>query len=301
MADADDQMVECNRRMGIPLPLLRSAPPSVLRECLEATAHETLVEAAQARRMLAAEEMPRVYDFIDHGSPSRRSLLTGIVGVDEFLDSFLVLDNIDSRALLDGGRSLRSVVESIRCMGGMERAAMEIPWLRKCLPLVRNLDWSRLARQLIFVRRASAQEAASAPCAGQGMYVEEGQHRAIAAAWNLTGGSSRGCGAPSRYDVLRPLDSTQPTTITYLRGVNREGAEHGHPFWDVASRPPRLALLNPWSCGCALLACLLARSLLRRRRRRQRREDQGIRRERVRGLRAKETFLLGLRRRWLSS
>lgn len=290
--------------MGVPLQHLRSASASILQECLDATAHEKFVEATEARRMLATEEMPRVFDFIDHGCPSRRSLLVGAVGIDEFLDSFLVLDNIDSRALLGYGRSLRSVVESIRCMGGMEQAAMGIPWLAKCLPLANDLDWNRLASQLIFVRRASAEEAATAPCAGQGLYVEEGQHRAIAAAWNLTGGSSRKCGAHGDQDSVQP-SSTQPTTISYLRGVNREGAEHGHPFWDVASKPSRLTLLNPWSCGCALFACLLARWLLQRRLRRRRREDQLMRKEALKGLREKnketEAFIVGLHRRWLSA
>ena len=253
-------IVNVNRRTGVPASMLRAEPDHVLHELLDTTLHETFVEASEARPLLDPDEMPRVFDFIDNGCPEKRSLLVGSVGTDELIDCFLVLDNPDSRELVSNGRSLRSVMETIRGMGGLERAASEIPWLQKCLPLARHLDWTRLATdRMMFVRRASAEEAASSLCQGQGAYIEEGQHRAIAAAWNLTGGSAGGSAlghhAPSGGEQL----------IRYLRGVNRLGYERGPEFWDVGMRHAPFSTLQ--GAG-ALAVCGVLRWLCKSRKRR---------------------------------
>ena len=305
MPSHSDLITEVNRRTGVPERALATEPLSTLLEHLESTKHERLVEADEAVALLEDDEMPRVFDFILNGISSRRSLLVGSVSTDEFIDSFLVLDNDSSRSLIVHGRSLRDVVETIRGMGGLERAAASVPWLEKCLPLARNLDWRRLATRLIFVRRASAEEAASSYCPGQGAYIEEGQHRAIAAAWILMGGSA-GHAAGSSGERL--MNNSHPASISYLRGVNRQGAERGHEFWDVGAtsfvNSPLSAWLSRFStlhCACALLACAALRWLLRepRRRRQSRTRHEHERRSRAQRNRETEVFLMGLHKRWL--
>ena len=258
----DQLIIEVNRRTGVPASILRDEPESALTELLATTQHESLVEASEARPLLDPGEMPRVFDFIDNGCPEKRSLLVGSVGSDEFIDSFLVLDNPDSRVLVSNGRSLRSVIETIRQMGGLESAASQVPWLQKCLPLARHLDWTRLSTDsMMFVRRASAEEAASSLCKGQGTYIEEGQHRAIAAAWNLTGGSA---GTSAQQHVPRGGEQL----ISYLRGVNRLGHERGPDFWDVGMRRAPFSTLQ---CAGALVVCGVLRWMFKSRRRRSRR------------------------------
>ena len=250
-------MLEANLRTGRPVEELRAESISTLTELIEETSHEKLIEAASARSMLEPDEMQRVRDFVDDGLPSRRSLLSGFVDTDQFLDSFLLLDNSESQELITRGRSLRDVILRIRQLGGLDAAADRIPWLQRAVPLARSLDFDRLQRRRIFVRRAASWEAATSWCQGQGLYIEEGQHRAIAIAWNLTSGSHG-----------EATDGAAVHRIHYLRGVNRLGHESGHAFWAVT------AWQGPWSqprpCFSTaqlvggMVVCLLARYALAR-------------------------------------
>ena len=288
-----EQIVEMNRRTGIPIDVLHNEPSSAIVDFLiDSSAHERLIEAEEAAGLLEADEMPRVLTFIN-ADETRRSLLVGSVSSDEFVESFLVYDDPVSHPLLANGRSLRGVVETIREMGGLERAAALVPWLQKAVPLAQTIDFDRLTRRLIFVRRAAAEEAESSFCPGQGMYIEEGQHRAIAAAWNLTGGSA---GRSATYD------RTQPATIWYLRGVNLQGQERGHGFWDVGSPVARLLTrCSTVHCVCALIVCGVVRWMVQRP---QRRRQELVRRRRelkdkIKRNQEQEVFLMGLHKRWL--
>ena len=168
---------------------------------------ERLVEEEEARAHLDPDEHPRVFEFVA-GSPARRTLLVGTVLGTDFVDSFLV----GGADFIRGGRSLRDVINRIQIMGGMEAAAAQEPWLQSALQLSRSLDFSRLKRRLMFVRHATSEECPTGRC----KYVEEGQHRAIAAAW-----------------LMSQRNWTHNTSIAYLRGVNRQGCAWGDGFWAV--------------------------------------------------------------------
>ena len=100
--------------------------------------------------------------------------MSGTVPAHVFLDYFLV--GVPTE-LISEGRNMRRVVGRIKRMGGMEAAAARVPWLEPAVKLSRELDFERLARNLMFVRRTTDEEAASCPDARRGLYVEEGQHR----------------------------------------------------------------------------------------------------------------------------
>jgi hypothetical protein len=221
---------------------------------------ETAVGRSEARALLDRNEVVRVLDFVD-GSDAKRELFIGSVEPNEFLGSFLLLANEETALLIQNGRSLQSVVDKIREMGGLARVSREkVPWLRKAVPLAAALDFELLAQRRMFVREATAEEAATSRCQGQGTLLEEGQHRAIAAAWNITGGDS----GAARLESPGVRGRAYPG-IPYLRGVNLQGAQSGPEFWDVGSTS-RLRLVVPrcsaGDCALALLLCGAARCAL---------------------------------------
>lgn len=236
-SDSERQLLihDCNVRTGITVASLRSETMERLRSLVNVTRSEQQVEEEEARSFLDPNEEPRVFRFVA-GPSSRRSLLVGTVGSREFVDSFLV----GGAEFIRGGRSLREVVSHIRQTGGMEAAATQEPWLEPASRLSAAFDFDRLARQLIFVRRATDSEAASCP-GGRGTYIEEGQHRAIVAAWEIT----------QRNQTHQ--------SVAYLRGVNRQGHVWGDDFWAV-ELPLRSRLAGAAAAACALLA---VRSLAR--------------------------------------
>ena len=244
--ERDTLIYDLNVRTGYPVVLLdRINRISELRKLLDTTRREHVVGADEACSLLSRDEVQRVYDFVRWGSPSRRALLIGTVSSAEFLDSFLVGERTE---LIEDGRSLLRVVARIRGMGGIEAAAARVAWLRPAVNLSREIDFDRLERELMFVRRATDEEASPA---GHGTYIEEGQHRAIAAAW-----------------VLSQQRRTEQS-ITYLRGVNREGHVWGDAFWDVG--PSRTeGATGALLCASAVFCCL-------RPFRRSRRAPRGLR------------------------
>eukprot|EP00966_Prymnesium_polylepis_P312088 7211064-Prymnesium_polylepis.1 len=198
-ADSERAALEedCNVRTGIPLWLLRRhASMDDLRRLLDTTRTEHQVEAEEASSLLSRDEESRVYDFVLRGSPSRRSLLIGTVPAARFLDTFLVGHVTE---LVANGRSLRRVVQRIKELGGLDEAAARVPWLSAAVRLTHEFDFGRLARELPFVRRATDEEADGAL---DGVFIEEGQHRAIAAAWIM-----------SQHN-----DTAGTTSVGYLRG-----------------------------------------------------------------------------------
>ena len=227
---------------------------------------EIAVEAGDAHSLLEPDEIARVYAFVD-GSPTKRSLLKGSVDGDTFLDTFLVLDNEETHELIRDGRNLRAVVQVIRNLGGLTSAARRIPWLQKVVRLADALDFDRLSKRLIFVRAATAEEAQSSrPRAGSSfIYIEEGQHRAIAAALNLLQNSTH-----SVHSALSATTSGRMQSLSYLRGVNLLGHASGDAFWDVADRRPSFSTPG---CACALLLLWLQRRCWRARRHLRRRQS----------------------------
>ena len=209
-------------RTGLSAADLQEHTLEQLQQLLDRSRHELVVEEDEAAMLLDPNEMPRVRDFLA-GEETARTLLDGLVPVHMFLDCFLLWSGDANRALLRNGRNLRGVVETIRLDGGLGAAARRVPWLSSAVDIADHfsLDWLR--RRRIFVRHAMPHEALSAAstCArmSQPIYIEEGQHRAIAAAWTLTRG---GTAEPSAGQG-----------IAYLRGVNRRGAPGGDAFWQV--------------------------------------------------------------------
>ena len=234
-SERDALVLDLNVRTGVPVPSLQRVDETdTLRAMLDETRRERVVDAEEARSVLDPGEQRRVFEFVLQGSPARRTLLVGSVPSDTFLDTFLV--GVPTE-LIDDGRSMRRVVGRIRRMGGLEAAAARVPWLQPALPLASTLDFGRLSRERMFVRWATDEEASSCPD-GRGTYVEEGQHRAIAAAWILT---------------HEPNRSSQ-RTVPYLRGVNRQGQVWGARFWDVGPRYGDI-VVGAALCACAILFC----------------------------------------------
>jgi hypothetical protein len=232
-----------------------SLTDDALREALSSTAAEHVVGEAEALALLEPDEQRRVREFIIVGSPDRRSLLVGTVSASEFLGTFMLISPASrsyvgtvTSGLTANGRSLRDVVETIRALGGLESASCAVPWLRPSVALARTLDFERLATRLIFVRRADEEEAASSSCAGVGTAIEEGNHRAIAAAWLLSQGNA-----------------SAPQRLAFLRGVNLQGVVSGPAFWAVEAQvgPEQKARLGCLGGAASLLACCAARRGLR--------------------------------------
>lgn len=254
-------ITDLNLRIGIPEPDLARAPTHALQSLMDATRSDHLLEADAARGFLEADESPRVAAFIA-GKPGKRALLVGTASAERFLD-FLLYAAPPTAELIAGGRSLRAVVKSIREMGGMDTAATRVPWLESAATLARQLSWPRLASRLIFVRTACAEElgpparpsgaehddgraaAQRWVAATTAITIEEGQHRAIAAAWLLTRNGSA-------------LDAPRGPDVAYLRGVNRLGYACGERFWEVHASHAEGAA----SCALALaLGGLLWRAM----------------------------------------
>ena len=172
--------------------------------------------------------------------------------------------------------------------GGLAASARQSPWLSSAVGLADYFTLDRWSRKRIFVRHATPQEGLSvaSTCTHEShaVYIEEGQHRAIAAAWRLTNGgteepkaqvdlregsmpcskpaaaarvialaaASRMC-SPRPLLILcgRPLVCAQQR-IAYIRGVNLLGAPGGEGFWQVhggkAAAPACDAEWRPWAC-----------------------------------------------------
>ena len=253
-AERSQLLTDLNVRSGIPEAELAQAPAGLLHKLLDTLRDDHEVDAAEARLFLEPDESHRVDEFIG-GSARKRALLVGSVTVARFLDEFVIYSADDTATLVQHGRSVRQVVHTIDAMGGLEAAAARVPWLLAAVPLVRQMDWRRLASRLIFVRHACADEVASCPSLSglgpvarmlsPGMSIEEGQHRAIAAAWLLT----RNATEPS--PIAPPL--------AYLRGVNRLGHACGEQFWDVSASRAEGPVC------CALVLSLVWVGLRRRR------------------------------------
>lgn len=218
---------------------------------------ERPIDADAALALLAPDEKARVRDFV-LGAPEDRELLSGSAPIHTFLDCFVCWSGDSNRALLAEGRSLRQVVSVIRRLGGMQAAALRVPWLLSAVSLSEALSFARLARGArIFARHATAAEAvsltfaAASPCEESARYsIEEGQHRAIAAAWVLTGGGES------------EPNASLPRRVPYLRGVNlRKGAVEGGDFWRLG--PAGSAALGGSGvmlpCAGLLLATCLCR------------------------------------------
>lgn len=183
-----------------------------LNSILDSTRHEQEVNAHTALALIGKDEPLRLRLFIA-ASEEKRSLLVGVHSAQQFLSHFVFLENEETALLTKNGRCLDKVVATIQNdFGTLQAAAKSVPWLEKAVQLVNTLDFEMLANSnLLFVRRASAEEAKS--CENQvGLCIEEGQHRAIAAAWLFASGRVKG------------------QSIRYLRGVNRDD---GYTFWRV--------------------------------------------------------------------
>lgn len=256
-AERPQMLSDLSTRCGIPEAELAQASPHLLEKLLDAHRDEHEVDAAEARAFLEPDESHRIDEFIG-GSDRKRALLVGTVTVARFLDEFVIYDADDTAALVRHGRSVRQVLHTINAMGGLEAASAAVPWLRAALPLAREMDWRRLASRLIFVRHACAEEVSSCPSLSglgpvarmlsPGMSIEEGQHRAIAAAWLLTRNAS--------------VDAPLAPPLAYLRGVNRLGHVCGERFWDVS--PSRAERAEGPVC-CALVLGLVWVGMPRRR------------------------------------
>ena len=210
---------DCQKRLGLPVKSLEAFTLVELQKLHNR--HEILIEAEAARQMIDPREAPRVLEFIA-SAPTVRSLLDGRASAAAFVECFVVWSG--ASGLLRHGRTLKHVVERIADLGGMAAAAEAVPWLQQAVPLSKNFSFAQMEAHRIFVRHASTTEALSAPasCSStQRMYIEEGQHRAIAAAWVLTSDGS---------DSAFQRPHHRERSITYLRGVNRRGAEAGDPF-----------------------------------------------------------------------
>ena len=219
---------ECSRRLGYSVADLQAGSLEQLRSMLDHTRHELLIDEGTARSLLDPMEMPRVRDFFA-GEESARSILDGSVTAPVFFDCFLIWSGDENRELIRNGRSLRNTVETIKLAGGLAAAAATVPWLASALRISEHASLlEMLQRRRIFVRHAVPHEALSASptCvnASRPVYIEEGQHRAIAAAWVL----SRGGTQEPRPEQL----------IAYVRGVNRRGQPAGEGFWRVHGRHP---------------------------------------------------------------
>ena len=210
---------ECNRRFGVPRAELDGLELAALQRLLSLASHESVIEAEEAHSMVDPLEVPRVHDFLSR-SPDERTLLDGRVPASTFVACFLVWSGETNVELLANGRSLQNVVDTISQFGGMDAAADRVPWLKAAVPLARDLSFELLEVRRMFVRHATRIESISVddscPSNSNRYLIEEGQHRAIAAAWTLTQGGSR---PPSNREV------------PYLRGVNRGGVAHGVGFW----------------------------------------------------------------------
>lgn len=243
---------ECQRRTGLPSSLLEASTLRELQEMRAESSHELLIDENDAKAMLDPEEAPRVHEFVSAAQESR-SLLAGLVSASTFVECFVIWSGVKNHQLLQRGRSLHQVVETIQAYGGMAAAAAETPWLEAAVPLAERFSFERIERERIFVRHASAGEAlsTSATCHGRVYYIEEGQHRAIAAAWTLLMSNSS--------DVLRDQ------SIAYVRGVNRKGAAEGTGFWrlhgtDASGNSTRYPTAELCSGGaCLLLTWRVAR------------------------------------------
>ena len=260
---------ELSVRTGFAAAQLRVGTLEELQRLLDRSRHELVINASQARKLLDPYETQRVHEFVA-GENSARTLLDGAVPLRTFLDCFILWSGERNQELVRSGRSLRSVVETIRLEGGLEAAAARSPWLSTAIGLADDFSLERWQRQRMFVRHAIPHEALSveATCthARQPIYIEEGQHRAIAAAWVLTRGGKE--------------EPNAQQFIAYIRGVNRRGSRGGDTFWQVhsaaltlmpdaewrpwhlvADRFPKAELLS--GAVCALLAYHAARRCLR--------------------------------------
>ena len=212
---------QCARRTGSDPSDLQQATFAELQRLLDESRHEQLIDEEAASALLDPEEIQRVRNFLA-GDEAARSLLDGLLPADIFIKCFLVWSGEQNQGLLSNGRSLLQVVQRIRELGGLKMAAELFPWLGSAVHLAANFSFDHMMRRRIFVRYAMHAEALSvmSTCASgnRAMYIEEGQHRAIAATWNLTNGGR-----------------TAPTSrlIAYIRGVNRRGAAGGAAFWRV--------------------------------------------------------------------
>jgi hypothetical protein len=242
-------IVECNRRLGLPYSELETRELRELQRLLNQCSHESLLQAEQAREMLDPLEMQRVHEFVS-GSPSERTLLAGRVSTHVFLHCFVVWSGVDNQALLRNGRTLQQVTKAIASYGGMEGAVERVPWLQAAALLVQSFSFDALERHRLFVRHATPMEAISVgescPRGSPAVSIEEGQHRAIAAAWILTDGG-----------LLPP----RPQQIPYLRGVNRRGMPDGEGFWRLEPKtvgghddPPHPT--TELCCGAVGLLCV---------------------------------------------
>lgn len=227
---------ELSVRTGFSAGQLRVGTLKELQQLLDRSRHEVVIDELQARKMLDPYETQRVHDFFA-GEETSRTLLDGLVPVRTFLDCFLLWSGEGNSELLRNGRSLRDVVETIRLEGGLAAAARRTPWLSSAVGLVNHFSHERLQRQRMFVRHAIPREALSveATCThgSQPIYIEEGQHRAMAAAWVLTHGGTE--------------EPEAQRSIPYIRGVNRRGSMGGDAFWQLhgmASTPS--AEWRPW-------------------------------------------------------
>lgn len=222
--ERSELIAECSRRTGLSAAHLEAATLQRLRALLDATRHELLVHEDEARAALDPDEMPRVRDFFA-GEERARSLLDGLIPASAFYDCFLIWSGDENVDLVRHGRSLRRVIETIGADGGLAASAQQVPWLASAARM-ENFSLDRMHRQRIFVRHAVPHEALHAPstCVNQShpMYIEEGSHRAIAAAWALSRGGTQ------EPDPLQ--------LIAYLRGVNRRGKPDGAAFWRVHGR-----------------------------------------------------------------
>ena len=262
-------------RTGFSTTALRKGTLEQQQDMLDRTRHEIVIDEHEAGMLLDSNEEPRVRDFFA-GDVSARTLLDGVVTARTFLDCFVLWSGPANRELLRNGRNLRSVVDTIRTDGGLAAAAERSPWLSSAVFLADQFSLSRLYSRRIFVRHTMRHEALSAAttCAheSQAVYIEEGQHRAIASAWILTRGGTEVPDAHQR--------------IAYIRGVNRRGSPGGDAFWQVhnsTSPSMREATWRPWPLKveryptaelCSGTICVLsiwyaAQYCLRRRRVRQ--------------------------------
>ena len=238
---------ECSRRTGLAAPDLEAGTFDQLRNLLDHSRHEKLIDEDAARALLDPNEMPRVRDFFA-GEDSARSILDGLVPAPVLYDCFLIWSGDENRELLRNGRSLRNVVETIKMEGGLAAAASRVPWLASAVGLADHISLEMLQRQRIFVRHAIPQEALSAAptCvnASRPVYIEEGQHRAVAAAWILSKGGTQ--------------EPRPEQRVAYVRGVNRRGHFGGKGFWRVLGRAqPSGADRYPMAELCSGAICVL--------------------------------------------
>ena len=106
---------ELAARTGFSMMVLRAGTLEQQQQLLDRMRHEVVIEEHEAGMLLDPNETPRVREFFT-GEISARTLLDGVVPADAFLDCFLLWSGTDNRKLVRNGRSLRSVVETLRML-----------------------------------------------------------------------------------------------------------------------------------------------------------------------------------------